>query len=151
MAAVPVSVYSTSRHSLPEYAKLYDSGMDIRANLVDGKPLTLYRGTKLAVPTGLFFAIPVGYEFQVRPRSGLSLNTGLKISNSPGTIDANYRGELLILLENLGDQLSIHDGDRIAQLVLAPVVRCVWFEVDAVSNLGTTDRGESGFGSTGVV
>lgn len=149
MITVPVDVYSESRHGLPEYARLYDSGMDIRANLVDAKPLTLYRGSKVIIPTGLYFAIPPGYEFQVRPRSGTSFKTSLCVVNAPGTIDSQYRGALGIIIENRGDQLTIADGERIAQLVLAPVVQCEWQRVESKEALGATARGEGGFGSTG--
>jgi dUTP pyrophosphatase len=148
---VPVKVYSESRHGLPQYAKMFDSGMDVRVNLVNpDEPLIIPQGGKVIIPTGLYFAIPSGYEFQVRPRSGTSYKTTLKIANSPGTIDATYRGELGLIVENTGVfQLVINDGDRIAQIVLAPVVQCVWQTSTSKELLGTTDRGEGGFGSTG--
>lgn len=147
---VPVQVYSESRHPLPSYARMFDSGMDVCANLPDANiPISLSTGDKRIVPTGLFFAIPPGYEFQVRPRSGTSLKTSLKISNSPGTIDSPYRGELGIIVENIGQHFTINDGDKIAQLVLAPVVQCHWQQVDSKDALGSTDRGSGGFGSTG--
>lgn len=148
MINVVVDIYSESHHPLPDYARLFDSGMDLQAYLPNGSLLVPADQTVI-VPTGLYVAIPPGYEFQIRPRSGTSYKTRLRISNPPGTIDSGYRGELGILLDNHGSQLSLSDGDRVAQMVLAPVIKCVWNQVTNKDLLGSTDRGEGGFGSTG--
>ena len=130
---------------LPAYASAGAAGMDVLAAL--DAPIQLMPGKRAAVPTGLSLAIPVGYEVQVRPRSGLALKQGLTVANAPGTIDSDYRGELKVLLINLGDRpVEIQRGMRIAQLVVAPVVQGVWNEVDS---LDETVRGSGGFGSTG--
>jgi dUTP pyrophosphatase len=128
---------------LPAYATSGAAGMDI----VSAEQVTIAPGARHAVATGLAVAIPEGYEIQVRPRSGLALKHGISVPNTPGTIDSDYRGELKVILINLGDEpFAIARGDRIAQLVLAPVVQAAWDEVD---ELDATDRGEGGFGSTG--
>ncbi len=128
---------------LPGYATDGAAGMDVLA----AEDVTLPPGGRHAVATGLALAIPDGYEIQVRPRSGLALKHGISLPNTPGTIDSDYRGELKIIMINLGDAaFSIGRGDRIAQLVLAPVVRAAW---DEVADLDDTARGEGGFGSTG--
>ncbi|WP_394658281.1 dUTP diphosphatase [uncultured Novosphingobium sp.] len=130
---------------LPAYATDGAAGMDVLA----AEDLTLAVGGRHAVATGLAFAIPLGYEIQVRPRSGLALKHGITVPNTPGTIDSDYRGELKVILINHGqDAFSIRRGDRIAQLVLAPVVRASWLKVDELDH---TARGEGGFGSTGGV
>lgn len=129
---------------MPTYASGGAAGMDV----VSAETLVLAPGTRRAVTTGFALAIPDGFEIQVRPRSGLALNHGVTVPNAPGTIDADYRGELKILLGNHGDQpFAIARGDRIAQLVLAPVVQAQWEEV---AQLDATARGAGGFGSTGV-
>lgn len=128
---------------LPAYATSGAAGMDI----VSAEQVTIAPGARHAVATGFAVAIPEGYEIQVRPRSGLALKHGISVPNTPGTIDSDYRGELKVILINLGDEpFAIARGDRIAQLVLAPVVQAAWDEVD---ELDATDRGEGGFGSTG--
>ena len=128
---------------LPAYATSGAAGMDI----VSAEQVTIAPGARHAVATGLAVAIPEGFELQVRPRSGLALKHGISVPNTPGTIDSDYRGELKVILINLGDEpFAIARGDRIAQLVLAPVVQAAWDEVD---ELDATDRGEGGFGSTG--
>ena len=128
---------------LPEYATAGAAGMDVLA----AEDVTLVPGARHAVATGLALAIPAGFEIQVRPRSGLALKHGISVPNSPGTIDSDYRGELKVILINLGTaDFAVRRGDRIAQLVLAPVVRASWLKVD---ELDETARGESGFGSTG--
>ncbi len=128
---------------VPSYATSGAAGMDV----VAAEDVTLQSGQRFAVPTGFALAIPDGYEIQVRPRSGLAFKHGITVPNTPGTIDSDYRGELLILLINHGiREFEIKRGDRIAQLVLAPVVQAVWDEVD---ELDETERGEGGFGSTG--
>jgi dUTP pyrophosphatase len=133
---------------LPAYETDQAAGMDLRAALPEEKPLTLRPGDRFAVPTGFAFALPPGYEGQVRPRSGLALRNGITCLNSPGTVDADYRGEVKVILINLGaEDFHIRRGDRIAQLVVAPVARAVWREVE---NLEQTGRGAGGFGSTGA-
>ena len=128
---------------LPAYATSGAAGMDI----VSAEQVTIAPGARHAVATGLAVAIPEGYEIQVRPRSGLALKHGISVPNTPGTIDSDYRGELKVILINLGHEpFAIARGDRIAQLVLAPVVQAVW---DEVADLDATERGEGGFGSTG--
>jgi dUTP pyrophosphatase len=130
---------------LPEYATEGAAGMDVLA----AEDVTLSPGGRHAVATGLALAIPPGYEIQVRPRSGLALKHGITVPNTPGTIDSDYRGELKVILINHGaTDFAIRRGDRIAQLVLAPVVRASWLKVD---ELDDTTRGEGGFGSTGGV
>ena len=128
---------------LPAYATEGAAGMDV----VSAEDVTIEPGARHAVATGLAVAIPPGFEIQVRPRSGLALKHGITVPNTPGTIDSDYRGELKVILINHGDgPFEIHRGDRVAQLVLAPVTQAAWQEVDL---LDETDRGEGGFGSTG--
>lgn len=132
---------------LPAYETSGAAGMDLRAAVPADSPMTLHPGARVAVPTGLAFALPGGFEAQVRPRSGLALKSGITVANAPGTIDADYRGEVKVLLINLGEEdFVIRRGDRIAQLVIAPVVQTGWREV---GSLDATDRGAGGFGSTG--
>jgi dUTP pyrophosphatase len=132
---------------LPAYETAGAAGMDLRAAVPEDEALVLRPGARAAVPTGLAFALPDGFEAQVRPRSGLALKAGVTVANAPGTIDADYRGELKVLLVNLGEEdFVIRRGDRIAQLVIAPVVQAAWREV---GELDATDRGADGFGSTG--
>jgi len=132
---------------LPAYETAGAAGMDLRAAVPEEEALVLRPGARAAVPTGLAFALPDGFEAQVRPRSGLALKAGVTVANAPGTIDADYRGELKVLLVNLGEEdFVIRRGDRIAQLVIAPVVQATWREV---GELDATDRGAGGFGSTG--
>ncbi len=131
---------------LPSYATAHSSGLDLAAAVRE--PLVLLPGQRALVPTGFRFEIPPGYEGQVRPRSGLALRSGISMVNSPGTIDADYRGELKVILINLGDEpFTVNRGDRIAQLVIAPVVRA---ELREGASLAETARGEGGFGHTGV-
>lgn len=128
---------------LPAYATDGAAGMDV----VSAEDVTIAKGARHAVATGLSVAIPAGYEIQVRPRSGLALKHGITVANAPGTIDSDYRGEVKVILINLGQEpFAIRRGDRIAQLVLAPVTRATWLEV---AELDVTERGEGGFGSTG--
>jgi dUTP pyrophosphatase len=131
---------------LPRYQTEHASGMDVCAAVDD--PLVLESGQRFAVPTGLVLAIPAGYEVQIRPRSGLALKHGITVPNTPGTIDADYRGELKIILVNLSNEpFTITRGMRIAQMVIAPVVRA---KLEVVEALPGTDRGEGGFGHTGT-
>ena len=132
---------------LPAYETAGSAGMDVRAAVPEGEPMVLAPGARAMVPTGLSVAIPQGYEIQVRPRSGLAAKHGLTCLNTPGTIDSDYRGEIKVILINLGQEaFTIQRGERIAQLVLAPVTRLAWSEVEA---LDETARGAGGFGSTG--
>lgn len=130
---------------LPAYASAGAAGADVRAAL--DAPLVIAAGERVAIPTGLAVEVPAGYEVQVRPRSGTAWRRGLTVVNAPGTIDSDYRGELMVLMINLGSEpATVEDGDRIAQLVVAPVTRARFVEVD---DLTTTERGSGGFGSTG--
>jgi dUTP pyrophosphatase len=132
---------------LPAYETAGSAGMDVRAAVPEGEPMILAPGERAMVPTGLSVAIPQGYEIQVRPRSGLAAKHGLTCLNTPGTIDSDYRGEIKVILINLGQEaFTIQRGERIAQLVLAPVTRLAWLAVDS---LDETERGAGGFGSTG--
>ena len=132
---------------LPAYETIGSAGMDVRAAVSQEEPILLQAGERAMIPTGLSVAIPQGYEIQVRPRSGLAAKHGLTCLNTPGTIDSDYRGEIKVILINLGqDAFTIQRGERIAQLVLAPVTQLAWIEVGA---LDETDRGAGGFGSTG--
>ena len=140
-----IHVINRSHHPLPSYATAQSAGMDLRANL--SEPLTLLPLRRCLGPTGLYMALPPGYEAQVRPRSGLALRHGITVANAPGTIDADYRGEVCVLLVNLSDQpFVIADGERIAQLVVSRYEPVDWTEVE---ELDATQRGEGGFGHTG--
>ncbi|MBR4758225.1 MAG: dUTP diphosphatase [Bacteroidaceae bacterium] len=140
-----VRIINQSHHELPRYATPQSAGMDLRANL--DEPLTLQPMQRCLVPTGLRMALPVGYEAQVRPRSGMALKYGVTVLNTPGTIDADYRGEVCVILINLGQEpFVINDGDRIAQMVIAKHEQPT---VVAVETLDETERGEGGFGHTG--
>ncbi len=137
--------YLGKSSSEPEYASLHAAGADLKAAL--SAPLTLSPGATALVPTGIHIAIPIGYEGQVRPRSGLALKHGLTVLNTPGTIDSDYRGEVKVILINLGSEpITIQPGDRIAQIVFSPVVQA---EFVPVRDLSPSERGTGGFGSTG--
>jgi dUTP pyrophosphatase len=141
-----VEIINKSKHQLPSYATVLSAGMDLRANL--DTPIVLQPLERTLVPTGLFIALPEGYEAQVRPRSGLAIKKGITVLNSPGTIDADYRGEVCVILVNLSNEpFTITDGERIAQMVIARHEQVEWLECDV---LGETDRGAGGFGHTGV-
>ncbi|HBC29611.1 MAG TPA: dUTP diphosphatase [Prevotellaceae bacterium] len=141
-----VQIINRSRHPLPQYATAQSAGLDLRANLES--PLELRPMERKLIPTGLYIALPQGYEAQVRPRSGLALKHGLTVLNSPGTIDADYRGEVCVILVNLSDEpFVINDGERIAQMVIARHERAWWQEVDVLDETG---RGAGGFGHSGV-
>jgi dUTP pyrophosphatase len=140
-----VQIVNNSHHPLPSYATTGSSGMDIRA-FID-KPLVLLPMERILVPTGLFIAIPENMEVQIRPRSGLAIKQGLTCLNTPGTIDADYRGEIKVILINLSQEpQTINDGDRIAQMVFQQVEKATW---NLVKQLDSTERGEGGFGHTG--
>lgn len=141
-----IKIVNTSHHPLPEYATPMSAGLDLRANL--DAPLKLQPMQRCLVPTGLRIALPQGYEAQVRPRSGLALKRGITVLNAPGTIDADYRGEIGVILINLSqDSFVINDGERIAQLVTAAYEQA---EFEAVESLDQTERGEGGFGHSGM-
>jgi dUTP pyrophosphatase len=142
---VRVKVINTSVNPLPEYQTAFSAGLDIRA--ANSEPVVIPAGGRALIPTGLFLEIPEGYEVQVRSRSGLAYKSGVYVLNAPGTIDADYRGEVGVILANAGgDSFTVNTGDRIAQLILTPVTRLYW---DEVEQLNTSDRGHGGFGSTG--
>ncbi len=139
-------IHNTSNNPLPAYETAHSAGMDLRAYLPEG-PMVLEPLQRALVPTGLYMEIPEGYEGQVRPRSGLAIKSGITVLNSPGTIDADYRGQVCVILINLSDKaFTINSGDRIAQLVIA---RCEQVEPVQVEVLSETERGEGGFGHTG--
>ncbi len=141
-----VQIINKSHHPLPSYATPLSAGMDLRANL--DEPIVLCPMQRCLVPTGLFIALPPGYEAQVRPRSGLAIKRGISVLNAPGTIDADYRGEICVVLINLSaEDFVIEDGERIAQMIIARHEQVVWDETDALSD---TERGAGGFGHTGV-
>jgi dUTP pyrophosphatase len=143
---LPVNVINQSRHALPSYQTAHSAGMDLRANLE--APVTLKPLQRALIPTGLFIALPEGHEAQIRPRSGLAYKHGISIVNSPGTIDADYRGEIKVLLVNLSDQdFVVEDGERVAQMVVARYERVEWSEAEALTD---TERGAGGYGSTGT-
>lgn len=145
MADIQVKIINRSDNPMPAYATADAAGMDLRANL--DAPLTLQSLERTLVPTGLFMELPSGFEAQIRPRSGLAIKQGLTLLNTPGTIDADYRGEIKIIMINLsGEPQTIQHGDRIAQMVVAPFVQVV---LDEVKELSETERGSGGFGHTG--
>jgi dUTP pyrophosphatase len=146
MPTTEVRITNKSRHPLPSYATDHSAGLDLRANI--DAPLTLAPGQRSLIPTGLFLELPEGTEAQVRPRSGLAFKHGVTVLNSPGTIDADYRGEVGVLLINHGhDPFTVNDGDRIAQLVVARYVRVTFAES---ADLRASERGAGGFGHTGT-
>lgn len=140
-----IKIVNRSHHALPQYATALSAGLDLRANLEED--ITLQPMERRLVPTGLSIALPESYEAQVRPRSGLALKHGITLLNTPGTIDADYRGEIGVIMVNLSDTpFNIADGDRIAQLVIARYEQAEW---EAVEALDSTERGDGGFGHTG--
>lgn len=140
-----IKVINKSKHKLPEYSTIASAGMDLRANLE--KDIVLKPMERKMVPTGLFLEIPVGYEAQIRPRSGLAIKKGITILNSPGTIDADYRGEVCIILVNLSNEnFVIQDGERICQMIIAKHEKAEWENVEALLD---SERGSGGFGHTG--
>lgn len=143
---IPVKIVNKSHHPLPQYSTLCSAGMDLRANLVS--PVVLKPMQRVLIPTGLFMSLPEGFEAQVRPRSGLALKHGITVLNTPGTIDADYRGEIGVILINLGQEdFVVNDGERIAQMVVA---RYEQAELVPVETLDETERGIGGFGHSGV-
>lgn len=141
-----IKIINRSSHDLPNYETIASAGMDLRANISES--ITLKPLERTIVKTGLFIELPVGYEAQVRPRSGLAAKKGITVLNAPGTVDADYRGEIGVILVNLSnDDFVVENGERVAQLVIAKHERAEWIEV---TELSETSRGEGGFGSTGV-
>ena len=141
-----IKIINTSEHPLPSYETMFSAGMDLRAALVESS--TLKPLQRAIVKTGLFLELPIGYEAQVRPRSGIAAKKGITVLNAPGTIDADYRGEIGVILVNLSNEdFTIENGERIAQLVIAKHERANWEEVEVLEE---TDRGSGGFGSTGL-
>ena len=142
-----IKIINKSNHALPHYETIASAGMDLRANLIE--PIMLKPLQRALIPTGLFIELEQGYEAQIRPRSGLALKKGLTILNSPGTIDSDYRGEIKIIIINLSNETTvINTGERIAQMVIAKYEQATLKEVD---ELGETERGEGGFGHTGII
>ncbi|MBP5172029.1 MAG: dUTP diphosphatase [Bacteroidales bacterium] len=142
---VTVKIVNKSKHPLPQYATPQSAGMDLRANLE--APVTLKPMERKLIPTGLFIELPVGYEAQIRPRSGLAIKKGITVLNSPGTVDADYRGEVGVILVNLSQEdFVVEDGERICQMVIARHEQADWQQVEI---LGETERGAGGFGHTG--
>lgn len=141
-----IQIINKSRHQMPQYETAQSAGMDLRANI--DNPITLHGGQTAVIPTGIYIALPEGYEAQVRPRSGLAAKYGVTVCNAPGTVDADYRGEIkVILINHCNTPFHISDGDRIAQMVISRYERVVW---EPVSELPLTERGDGGFGHTGV-
>ncbi|WBU90736.1 dUTP diphosphatase [Cellulophaga omnivescoria] len=141
-----IKIINRSAHATPSYETLASAGMDLRANIIE--PITLKPLQRAIIKTGLFIELPVGYEAQVRPRSGLAAKKGVTVLNAPGTVDADYRGEIGVILVNLSEEdFTVENGERIAQLVIAKHERAEWIEV---TELSETARGEGGFGSTGT-
>jgi len=141
-----INIINKSQHALPSYETIASAGMDLRANLTDS--IVIEPMERALIPTGLFMELPIGYEAQVRPRSGLALKKGITCLNSPGTIDADYRGEVGVILANLSKEtFVVENGERIAQMVIAKHERAEWVETEELS---TTERGAGGFGSTGI-
>ena len=140
-----VKIVNNSKHHSPSYETVASAGMDLRANI--NEPIIIKPLERTLVPTGLFIELPVGYEAQVRPRSGLAIKKGITVLNTPGTIDADYRGEVMVIMINLSNQnFIINDGERIAQMIISAHEQAEWIEVD---ELEETKRGAGGFGSTG--
>lgn len=141
-----IKIINKSKHTLPNYETIASAGMDLRANITE--PITLKPLERTIVKTGLFIELPIGYEAQVRPRSGLAAKKGISVLNAPGTVDADYRGEIGVILVNLSNEdFTVEDGERVAQLVIAQHERAEWIEVEKLSE---TSRGAGGFGSTGT-
>ena len=141
-----IKIVNKSKHPLPEYVTPGSAGMDLRANI--DAPITLAPGERKLIPTGIYIALPVGYEAQVRPRSGLALKYGIGLANMLGTCDSDFRGEIGVILINLGQEdFVVNDGERIAQMVIAKHETAEW---DVVDELDETERGEGGYGHTGV-
>ena len=140
-----IKIVNTSKHALPAYETVASAGMDLRAEL--SHPITLKPLERCLIPTGLFIELPVGYEAQIRPRSGMAFKHGITVLNSPGTIDADYRGEIKVIIVNISNnEYIINDGERVAQMIIAQHAKAEWIQV---KELAETIRGEGGFGHTG--
>ena len=140
-----INIVNRSRHELPQYATAFSAGLDLRANI--DEPVVLKPLERKLIPTGLFIELPAGYEAQIRPRSGLAIKKGVTVLNTPGTIDADYRGEICVILINLSNEdFLIEDGERICQMVIAAHEQAEWSQVEV---LNETERGAGGFGHTG--
>lgn len=143
---IDIKVVNKGKHPLPKYATALSAGMDLRANI--DAPVVLHPMERKLIPTGIFMALPEGYEAQIRPRSGLALKHGITVLNTPGTIDADYRGEVMVLLVNFStEDFKVEDGERVAQMVIARHEQGCWQETDILDN---TERGAGGYGHTGV-
>lgn len=143
---IKCNIVNRSKNALPEYATPYSAGMDLRANL--DIPLTLKPLERALVPTGIYIELPIGYEAQIRPRSGLAVKSGITVLNTPGTIDADYRGEIKVILVNLsGEDFIVNNGERIAQMVVAKHEKVIWSETEELTD---SDRGAGGFGHSGL-
>lgn len=143
---IKCNIVNRSKNALPEYATPYSAGMDLRANF--DIPLTLKPLERALVPTGIYIELPIGYEAQIRPRSGLAAKSGITVLNTPGTIDADYRGEIKVILVNLsGEDFIINNGERIAQMVVAKHEKVIWSETEELTD---SDRGAGGFGHSGL-
>ncbi|MEE4257713.1 MAG: dUTP diphosphatase [Bacteroidales bacterium] len=141
-----IKIVNTSRHPLPSYETAFSAGMDLRANL--DRPVLLRSLERTLIPTGLFIELPEGYEAQIRPRSGLAIKKGISLVNAPGTVDADYRGEIKVILINLSDEdFLVEDGERIAQMIISRHEKAEWIPV---KELNDTDRGAGGFGHSGT-
>jgi len=141
-----IKIVNTSRHPLPSYETAFSAGMDLRANL--DRPVLLRSLERTLIPTGLFIELPEGYEAQIRPRSGLAIKKGISLVNAPGTVDADYRGEIKVILINLSDEdFLVEDGERIAQMIISRHEKAEWIPVE---ELNDTDRGAGGFGHSGT-
>jgi dUTP pyrophosphatase len=148
MQKIKVRILNKTEYPNPEYASLFSAGVDLRAFVP--APIVIFPGERMLIPTGLHIGLPEGYEAQIRPRSGLALKKGITVLNTPGTIDADYRGEIGVILMNMGNEsLTINPGERIAQMVLKEFSQFDWENVNSLELLGETDRG-GGFGHSGV-
>lgn len=144
-----ITVFNQSKNELPSYGTPFSSGVDLVANVPGLNRIMVYPGHRVLIPTGLFVAIPDGYEIQIRPRSGLALKKGITVLNTPGTIDSDYRGEIGVIIINHGlEAVGFGNGDKIAQAVLTKVEKIEWITADSKENLPVSIRGEGGFGST---
>lgn len=144
-----VKVYSTSKHPLPQYATKQSAGLDLRANI--DAPITINPRERVLVPTGLHIQLPEGFEARIQPRSGLALKKGITCLNSPGCVDADYRGDVGVILINHGTEpFTVNDGERIAQMIISKYEQAEWEPVSSIEDLEITERGEQGFGHSGV-
>lgn len=146
MSEIKVKIINRSHHPLPAYETPGAAGMDVRANL--DEPIVLQPMQRVLIPTGLYMQLPQGFECQIRPRSGLALKYGITVANAPGTVDADYRGEIKVILLNVSDRpFTVNDGERVCQMVIARYERVAW---ESVERIDTTERGDGGFGHTGT-